>query len=79
MIDGESACIRVREGGEVLDRVPLPLSGFACALGGEDGMTLSGSRTGDGGVVRGQPDPAHHGRGTGQVLTARPVPHAGRP
>ena len=28
-------------GGEVLDRVPLPLSGFACALGGEDGMTPS--------------------------------------
>jgi sugar lactone lactonase YvrE len=30
----------VAEGGEVLDRIPLDQSGFACALGGNDGRTL---------------------------------------
>jgi sugar lactone lactonase YvrE len=38
--DNESCCLRVAEGGEVLDRIPLELSGFACALGGPDGRTL---------------------------------------
>lgn len=33
-------CVRVREGGEVLDRVPLDRGGFACMLGGTDGTTL---------------------------------------
>lgn len=36
----ESACIRVREGGEVLDRVELDRSPFSCMLGGPDGTTL---------------------------------------
>ena len=34
------ACVRVREGGEVLDRVELDRFCFACALGGEDRRTL---------------------------------------
>ena len=34
------ACLRVAEGGEVLDTVPLDRAGFACTLGGEDGRTL---------------------------------------
>lgn len=33
-------CVRVREGGAVLDRVPTPQPCFACALGGPDGTTL---------------------------------------
>ena len=33
-------CVRVREGGEVLDTVELDRGCFACALGGSDGRTL---------------------------------------
>src|SRR5215510_357202 len=33
-------CTRVREGGEVLQTVPLDRGAFACMLGGEDGRTL---------------------------------------
>lgn len=36
-----STCLRVREGGEVLDEVIVgPQHAFACALGGRDGTTL---------------------------------------
>ena len=38
--DNRPCCLRVAEGGEVLDRIPLDQSGFACALGGDDGRTL---------------------------------------
>jgi sugar lactone lactonase YvrE len=38
--DNAPCCLRVAEGGEVLDRIPLDQSGFACALGGPDGRTL---------------------------------------
>ena len=33
-------CVRVAEGGEVLDRVDLDRGAFACMLGGQDGRTL---------------------------------------
>ena len=33
-------CLRVREGGEVLDRIELDRPCYACMLGGEDGRTL---------------------------------------
>jgi sugar lactone lactonase YvrE len=33
-------CVRVAEGGEVLDTVPLDRGGFACMLGGADGRSL---------------------------------------
>jgi len=33
-------CIRVAEGGRILDRVPLAMQGFACMLGGPDRRTL---------------------------------------
>ena len=33
-------CVRVREGGEVLDKVELDRGAFACVLGGDDGQTL---------------------------------------
>ena len=35
-----NACVRVREGGEVLETVELDRSPFACMLGGHDGRTL---------------------------------------
>src|SRR5262245_22807978 len=38
--DGEAVCHRVREGGEVLDRIELDRPCYACMLGGEDGRTL---------------------------------------
>jgi sugar lactone lactonase YvrE len=38
--ENESCCLRVADGGQVLDRIPLEHSGFACALGGDDGRTL---------------------------------------
>ena len=38
--DGNPACLRVREGGEVLDRIELERACFACMLGGEDRKTL---------------------------------------
>jgi sugar lactone lactonase YvrE len=68
-------CVRVREGGEVLDRVDLDRGGFACMLGGADRATLF--------VVASEwagPDRIADERGTGQVLAvAAPAPHAGRP
>jgi sugar lactone lactonase YvrE len=36
----ETACVRVREGGELLDRIDLDRSPFACMLGGPDGTAL---------------------------------------
>ncbi len=68
-------CVRVREGGEVLERVEVDRGCFACMLGGEDGRTLfivaaAWSGTADIGA----------GDRTGQVLTHRTAaPHAGRP
>jgi sugar lactone lactonase YvrE len=73
---------RVREGGEVLDRVRLDLPCFACALGGEDGKTLfmlvadwRMSDSFDDNIARLTTGPR-----TGQLLTApAPTPGAGRP
>ena len=67
-------CVRVREGGEVLDRVDLDRGGFACMLGGADGATLfvGHERVARPGRACGEE------RGTGQVLAvAAPAPHAG--
>jgi sugar lactone lactonase YvrE len=36
----EGECVRVREGGEILQRVTLDRAGFACMLGGPDRRTL---------------------------------------
>ncbi len=33
-------CVRVREGGEVLQRIDFELGAFSCMLGGDDGRTL---------------------------------------
>src|SRR6266540_1968722 len=68
-------CVRVREGGDVLQAVDLDLGCFACMLGGVDGRTLFM-------VVRewrGLESTADRAR-TGQVRTLRaPAPGAGWP
>jgi sugar lactone lactonase YvrE len=69
------ACVRVREGGEVLETVELDRFCFACMLGGEDGRTLFmnvADWNGPEGIFR---EPR-----TGQVLAVEaPAAHAGHP
>jgi sugar lactone lactonase YvrE len=67
-------CVRVREGGDVLQTIELDRGCFACMLGGEDGQSLFLiAREWHGTDVS-------KGAGTGQVLVAQaPAPHAGRP
>jgi sugar lactone lactonase YvrE len=69
------ACVRVREGGEVLQRIELDRFCFACMLGGTDGRTLfmmAAEWSGTENVGKGPR--------TGQVLTAQaPAPGAGWP
>jgi sugar lactone lactonase YvrE len=70
----KSACLRVREGGEVLDRIDLDLPCFAATLGGPDGRTLFMMVAEFPGVD--QLDAMFASR-TGQVRTARaPAPAA---
>jgi sugar lactone lactonase YvrE len=68
-------CVRVREGGEVLETIRLDRGCFACALGGADGRTLfmmATEWTGPANMFRGER--------TGQVLTVRaPAPGTGWP
>ena len=75
--DGRPCCVRVGEGGEVLQRIQLDKFCFACMLGGEDGQTLYMLVAEWKGLERmGELFSSR----TGQVLTARaPAPHAGRP
>ena len=72
---GNKHCVRVREGGEVLDTVTCDRGCFACMLGGVDGSTLF--------IVAqewGGPESRRPGARTGQVLaTPAPAPRAGRP
>lgn len=68
-------CVRVREGGDVLQSVELDRGGFACALGGADRNTLF--------IVATQwngPEGMFQEPRTGQVLTTpAPAPGAGWP
>ncbi|HEX6332519.1 MAG TPA: SMP-30/gluconolactonase/LRE family protein [Actinomycetota bacterium] len=75
--DDGGVCLRVREGGEVLDRIELDRPCYACMLGGEDGRTLfmvaqkwfGPDRIDE--LIKAK---------TGRILTARvDVPHAGWP
>lgn len=69
------ACVRVREGGEVLERIDLDRACFAATLGGPDGRTLFMMAAVFPGVEK--LDQLLSSR-TGQVVTARaPVPAAG--
>jgi sugar lactone lactonase YvrE len=56
-------CVRVREGGDVLDEVELDRGCFACALGGRDGKTLFMA-------AAEWPDAMSEGSRTGCVFTA---------
>ena len=68
-------CVRVREGGEVLQAVDVDRGCFACMLGGVDGRTLFiVATTWDESAMN-----VADGR-TGRILRVRvDVPHAGRP
>jgi len=68
-------CVRVEEGGEVLQTIETDRGCFSCMLGGEDGQTLYvGAATWFG------MDRIAETAGTGRILAARvEVPHAGRP
>ncbi len=68
-------CVRVREGGEVLQTIEVDRGCFACMLGGVDRDTL---------FIMAQewngPDAIGKGPRTGRVLAVEaPAPHAGRP
>jgi sugar lactone lactonase YvrE len=69
-----SRVIRVREGGQVLEEIPIGTGAFACMLGGDDGRTL---------FVCAAPSFAEHERRAAreaQLLAVRvDVPHAGLP
>ena len=68
-------CVRVREGGEVLQKVDLDRGAFACMLGGTDGKTLF-MLAAEWGGFEGMGDSAR----TGQVLVVEaPAAHVGRP
>jgi sugar lactone lactonase YvrE len=75
--DGKPGCARVREGGEVLQRIELERFCFACMLGGDDGKTLFMLVAEWRGMEHMQEMFRSH---TGQVLTAQaPAPRAGWP
>lgn len=68
-------CVRIREGGEVLQTIELDRGGFACMLGGEDGRTLF-MLAAEWGGMENMDDTAR----TGQVLIAEaPAPGVGWP
>jgi sugar lactone lactonase YvrE len=68
-------CVRVREGGEVLQTIELDRGCFACALGGDDGRTLFMMAAKWAG-----PANMFDEAGTGRVLTAKaPAAGAGWP
>jgi len=72
---GSKRCVRVREGGEVLQTIELDRGCFACMLGGADRKTLFMVAT----EWKGTENMADGSR-TGQILTVRaPAPHAGHP
>jgi sugar lactone lactonase YvrE len=70
-------CVRVREGGEVLETIPLDRGCFACMLGGTEGKTLFLVAT----QWRGMEQiPAIAAARTGKILTTQaPAPAAGYP
>jgi sugar lactone lactonase YvrE len=74
---GQPECLRVREGGEVLERIVHEDACFACMLGGDDGKTLFLMTAEWRGVEKmGEMFQSKTGR-IGTVHAA--VPHAGRP
>jgi sugar lactone lactonase YvrE len=75
--EGKPACARVREGGQVLQRIALDQACFACMLGGADRRTLFMLVAEWRGMEK--MEELFHSR-TGQVLAApAPAPGAGWP
>jgi sugar lactone lactonase YvrE len=73
----DNACIRVRDGGEVLERIELDRNPFACMLGGPDGQTLFILAAQWRGIEEAEQMLAAK---TAQVMTVRaPAPRAGWP
>jgi sugar lactone lactonase YvrE len=69
------SCVRVAEGGEVLDEIELDRFCFACMLGGDDGRMLFMNVANWAGT-----EAVGEGPRTGQVLAVEaPDPHAGHP
>jgi sugar lactone lactonase YvrE len=71
-------CVRVREGGEVLQTIELDRGCFACMLGGEDGQTLfmlAAEWPGMAGLAGGRSGL----EGAQALITRAPVPHADWP
>lgn len=67
-------CVRIAEGGEVLEVIDTGQPCFACMLGGDDGKTLF--------MLTADSAQSHEvsGEAHGRIVTARvDVPHAGRP
>ena len=70
-------CVRVREGGEILDRIDIEKDLFATMLGGPDGQTLFLLLADWAGTENVE---AQIAKRTGEIRIARaPAPHAGRP
>jgi sugar lactone lactonase YvrE len=71
-------CMRVREGGEVLNTVAVDRGCFACMLGGQDGRTLFIAAARWHGMQAAMSDGPDW---TGQLLAVpgQPAPHAGHP
>jgi sugar lactone lactonase YvrE len=68
-------CVRVREGGQVLQTIDLDRGCFACMLGGAEGTTLFLMAAEWRGAAN-----MHDATRTGQVLTVQaPAPHVGWP
>ncbi len=73
---GNKHCVRVREGGEVLQTIKLDRGCFACMLGGADSKTLFMVAT----EWKSAEENMTEGSRTGQILAVRaPAPHAGWP
>jgi sugar lactone lactonase YvrE len=73
---GNKHCVRVREGGEVLQTIELDRGCFACMLSGADSKTLFMVAT----EWKGAQEHMAIGSRTGQILTVQaPAPHAGWP
>lgn len=71
---GAGEVVRVREGGTIVQRIAMPMTAYACTLGGADGCTLFVA-TAPGGIPE-----ETAGRGGGVMVSVRvDVPHAGRP
>ena len=72
---GNRHCVRVAEGGEVLQSIELDRGCFACSLGGPDGRTLFAVTNQWEGTSS-----VHEAKSAGQVVTVRvPAPAAGWP